>query len=100
IFAKLENLRVPTVAIIAGACLGGGLELALACDYRVVVDEARTQLGFPEIELGLLPAWGGTQRLPRVIGLERSLQMILGGRRLSAAQALRWRLADHVTAGE
>src|SRR5205085_2998416 len=62
IFDKLAGLRVPSVAIIAGACLGGGLELALACDYRVVVDDPKTQLGFPEIELGLLPAWGGTQR--------------------------------------
>jgi 3-hydroxyacyl-CoA dehydrogenase/enoyl-CoA hydratase/3-hydroxybutyryl-CoA epimerase len=96
LFGRLAGLRVPTVAVIAGACLGGGLELALACDYRVVVDQPRTQLGLPEIELGLLPAWGGTQRLPAVIGLERSLHVILGARRLRAREALRWGLADEV----
>jgi 3-hydroxyacyl-CoA dehydrogenase/enoyl-CoA hydratase/3-hydroxybutyryl-CoA epimerase len=94
LFNKLAGLRMPTVAVISGPCLGGGLELALACDYRVVVDQPRTQLGLPEIELGLLPAWGGTQRLPRVVGLERALQMILGTRRLRAKEALRWGLAD------
>jgi len=94
LFDKLADVRVPTVAVIAGACLGGGLELALACDYRVVVDQPRTQLGLPEIELGLLPAWGGTQRLPRVVGLERALQIVLGGRRLNAGDAVAWGLAD------
>ncbi len=94
LFAKLAALPQPTVAMIEGACLGGGLELALACDYRVVIANPRTQLGLPEVELGLLPAWGGTQRLPRVVGLERGLQMILGARRLKADEALRWGLAD------
>jgi len=94
LFDKLAQLRMPTVAMIAGACLGGGLELALACDYRVVVDQPRTQLGLPEIELGLLPAWGGTQRLPRVVGLERALPILLGGRRLNAREAMAWGLAD------
>jgi 3-hydroxyacyl-CoA dehydrogenase/enoyl-CoA hydratase/3-hydroxybutyryl-CoA epimerase len=100
IFERLANLRVPSVAIISGACLGGGLELALACDYRVVIDDPKTQLGFPEIELGLIPAWGGTQRLPRVIGLERALPIILSGRRITAAQAMAWGLADHLTSSE
>ena len=77
-FDKLAALPMPTVAAIHGPCLGGGLELALACDYRLVFDRANTQLGLPEVELGLLPGWGGTQRLPRVVGLERALQMILG----------------------
>src|SRR6266478_154600 len=58
VFAKLAALPIPSVAVIAGACLGGGLELALACDYRVVVDKPSTQLGLPEVELGLIPAWG------------------------------------------
>ena len=80
--------------MIEGPCLGGGLELALACDYRILIDRPRTQLGLPEVELGLLPAWGGTQRLPRVVGLERGLQMILSGRRLKATEALQWGLAD------
>ncbi len=78
LFEKLELLPIPTMAIIHGACLGGGLELALACDYRVVVEDGKTQLGLPEVRLGLLPAWGGTQRLPRVVGLERALRLILG----------------------
>src|SRR5439155_16991524 len=73
---------------------------ALACDYRVVIDQPKTQLGLPEVELGLIPGWGGTQRLPRVIGLERALQMILGGRRLDARAALRWGLADAIAASE
>jgi 3-hydroxyacyl-CoA dehydrogenase/enoyl-CoA hydratase/3-hydroxybutyryl-CoA epimerase len=94
LFSKLAGLRLPTVAVVSGPCLGGGLELALACDYRVAVDQPKTQLGLPEIELGILPAWGGTQRLPRVVGLERALQMILGARRLRAREALRWGLVD------
>jgi 3-hydroxyacyl-CoA dehydrogenase/enoyl-CoA hydratase/3-hydroxybutyryl-CoA epimerase len=94
LFNKLAGLRLPTVAVISGPCLGGGLELALACDYRVAVDQPKTQLGLPEIELGLLPAWGGTQRLPRVVGLERALYMILGARRVRPREALRWGLVD------
>src|SRR5262249_19109174 len=84
LFAKLAGLRVPSIAVIHGTCLGGGLELALACDYRLVVERPDTQIGLPEIELGLLPAWGGTQRLPRTVGLERALHMMLGGRRVGA----------------
>ncbi len=100
LFDQLAQLRVPTLMVITGPCLGGGLELALACDYRVVIDQPKTQLGLPEVELGLLPGWGGTQRLPRVVGLERGLQMILGGRRLNAREALRWGLADAIAASE
>jgi 3-hydroxyacyl-CoA dehydrogenase/enoyl-CoA hydratase/3-hydroxybutyryl-CoA epimerase len=96
LFNRLAGLRLVTVAVISGPCLGGGLELALACDYRVAVDQPKTQLGQPEIELGLLPAWGGCQRLPRVVGLERALQIILGGRRLDARAALRSGLVDAV----
>ena len=100
LFDKLAALPMPTVAAIAGPCLGGGLELALACDYRLVYDRGNTQLGFPEVELGLLPGWGGTQRLPRVVGLERALRMILQALRLDARQALQWGLADVIAAGE
>jgi 3-hydroxyacyl-CoA dehydrogenase/enoyl-CoA hydratase/3-hydroxybutyryl-CoA epimerase len=96
LFDKVAQFRVPAVAVIHGVCLGGGLELALACGYRVVVDQPGTQLGFPEIKLGLLPAWGGTQRLPRVVGIERAIQVILQGQQLNAAEALRWGLADAV----
>jgi 3-hydroxyacyl-CoA dehydrogenase / enoyl-CoA hydratase / 3-hydroxybutyryl-CoA epimerase len=94
LFVKLAALPTPTLAGIHGPCLGGGLELALACDYRLVLDNPKTQLGLPEVTLGLLPAWGGTQRLPRVVGLRRALEMILEGKRLGAREALRWGLAD------
>lgn len=100
LFAKLAALPMPTVAAIHGPCLGGGLEFALACDYRMVFDKKNTQLGLPEVELGLLPAWGGTQRLPRIVGLERAMQVILAGKRLSAAEAFRWGLADAIAATE
>ncbi|HEV3235735.1 MAG TPA: enoyl-CoA hydratase-related protein, partial [Gemmataceae bacterium] len=96
LFARLADCPAPTLAAIHGPCLGGGLELALACDYRVALDIPSTQIGLPEVELGLLPAWGGTQRLPRVIGLERALKVILAGKRLSAAEAYRWGLLDAV----
>lgn len=93
---KVEASRVPTVAVVHGPCLGGGLEFALACDYRVVLDTPGTQIGLPEIKLGLVPGWGGTQRLPRVVGLERALQVILLQRQLDARQARQWGLADWV----
>jgi 3-hydroxyacyl-CoA dehydrogenase/enoyl-CoA hydratase/3-hydroxybutyryl-CoA epimerase len=100
LFAKLAAVPMPTIAAISGVCLGGGLELALACDYRLVFDKPSTQLGLPEVELGLLPAWGGTQRLPRLVGLERALRMILDRKRLNAAEAFRWGLADGLAATE
>ncbi len=100
LFDKLAALPMPTIAAISGACLGGGLEFALACDYRLVFDKANTQLGLPEVELGLLPGWGGTQRLPRVVGLERALRVILDRKRLNASEAFRWGLADAVAATE
>jgi 3-hydroxyacyl-CoA dehydrogenase/enoyl-CoA hydratase/3-hydroxybutyryl-CoA epimerase len=101
LFDKLEALPIPSIALVSGACLGGGLELALACDYRWAVDHSRTQFGFPELRLGLLPGWGGTQRLPRVVGLGRALQLILDPQRqLGAKEALRWGLADAVVAGD
>src|SRR5262249_40519784 len=81
-FDRLADVRVPVLAVIHGACLGGGLEFALACDYRLALDHPSTQFGMPEIERGLLPGWGGTQRLSRVVGLERALMVILAGRRL------------------
>jgi 3-hydroxyacyl-CoA dehydrogenase/enoyl-CoA hydratase/3-hydroxybutyryl-CoA epimerase len=100
VFGKLADLPAPTIAAISGPCLGGGLELALACDYRLVFDRPDTQLGLPEVELGLLPGWGGTQRLPRVVGLERALTMILTGKRLGAREALAWGLADALATSE
>ena len=100
LFDKLAALPMPTIAAVSGACLGGGLEFALACDYRLVFDKPSTQLGLPEVELGLLPGWGGTQRLPRIIGLERALRVILDRKRLNAKEAFRWGLADAIASTE
>src|SRR3984957_19703159 len=77
LFAQIENSPKPVVAAINGLALGGGLELAMACHYRVAA--AAAQLGMPEVKLGLLPGAGGTQRLPRLVGVERALNMIVGG---------------------
>ena len=93
---RLEAVRVPVVAAIHGTCLGGGLETVLACRYRVASDDPRTALGVPEVMLGLLPGAGGSQRLPRLIGLARSLDLILTGRSLRAPRALAAGLVDEV----
>jgi 3-hydroxyacyl-CoA dehydrogenase/enoyl-CoA hydratase/3-hydroxybutyryl-CoA epimerase len=79
-FQKLEDLRIPTIATIHGACLGGGYELALACDWRIASDDKCTKIGLPETKLGILPAWGGSTRLPKLIGLPHALPLILGGK--------------------
>jgi len=96
VFAQLAALPIPTVALINGFCLGGGMELALACSYRVATDSAKTKLGLPEILLGLHPGWGGTVRLPRLIGSMRAMDLILTGRTVSAQQALKLNLIDAV----
>src|SRR5262245_57833719 len=75
----LEALAVPTVSLIDGAALGGGLEVALACDFRLCGTSAKVQLGCPEIKLGLVPGWGGTQRLPRLVGTEEAINRLLSG---------------------
>ena len=85
---RLEKLKTPVVAAISGACLGGGLEAALACAYRVGADTPKTVFGLPEVQLGLIPGGGGTQRLPRLVGLEAGLDMILTGRNIRARKAL------------
>ena len=87
IFSRLANLPYPTVAAIDGVCLGGGTELALACDSRVASEEPRTQIGLPEVLLGIFPGFGGSQRLPRLIGLPAALDLILTGRNLDARRA-------------
>ncbi len=94
IFAKIELLGVPTVAAIDGACLGGGCELALACRYRVAADGPKTQIGLPETQLGIIPGWGGSQRLPRLIGLGAALDIICAGKSVSADKARRIGLVD------
>jgi 3-hydroxyacyl-CoA dehydrogenase/enoyl-CoA hydratase/3-hydroxybutyryl-CoA epimerase len=93
---RLEALPVPVVAAIHGTCMGGGTEAVLACRYRVASDDPKTALGLPEVQLGLLPGAGGTQRLPRLIGLAKSLDLILTGRALKAARALKAGLVDEV----
>ncbi|MEO5988752.1 MAG: 3-hydroxyacyl-CoA dehydrogenase NAD-binding domain-containing protein [Candidatus Eisenbacteria bacterium] len=87
VFLRLENMGVPTVAAIDGVCLGGGTELALACDSRVASDESRTQIGLPEVMLGIFPGFGGTTRLPGVVGYAAALDLILSGRSLDARRA-------------
>jgi 3-hydroxyacyl-CoA dehydrogenase / enoyl-CoA hydratase / 3-hydroxybutyryl-CoA epimerase len=88
-FGKLANLGAPTVAAIDGVCLGGGTELALACDSRIASEEPRTQIGLPEVLLGIYPGFGGTVRLPRLVGLAAALDLILTGRALDARRAAR-----------
>lgn len=93
---RLERARVPMVAAIHGACLGGGLETALACAYRIASDHEKTVLALPEIQLGLIPGAGGTQRLPHVVGLQAALDMILTGRNVRAKKALQMGLVHEM----
>ena len=96
IFGSLGTLSVPSIAAIHGICLGGGTEMALACSHRVASDSRSTQMGLPEVMLGILPAWGGTSRLSRLVGLGASLDMLLTGRQVSASKARRIGLVDEV----
>ncbi len=98
VYDAVAASRVPVIAAINGACLGGGLELALACDIRIAAVHAR--LGQPEVSLGLIPGGGGTQRLPRVVGLGAALRLILTGEPVDAAEALRLGLVDEVVPAE
>jgi 3-hydroxyacyl-CoA dehydrogenase/enoyl-CoA hydratase/3-hydroxybutyryl-CoA epimerase len=98
VFSRLAALSVPTVAVIHGACLGGGLELALACRYRLVTDHPKTSLGLPEVNLGIIPGWGGTMRLPRLVGLPQALTMICAGKPAKGRRAYKIGLADAVAA--
>jgi enoyl-CoA hydratase/3-hydroxyacyl-CoA dehydrogenase len=93
-FSKVEEMTKPVIAAINGFALGGGLELALACDFRVAAEHA--ELGSPEITLGLIPGWGGTQRLVRIIGLARAKDLVMLGTRLKADEALRIGLVHKV----
>jgi enoyl-CoA hydratase/carnithine racemase len=90
----IERVPVPVVAAIHGYCLGGGLEIALACDFRIAHRDA--QLGFPEVNLGLLPGGGGTQRAPRLISPGRARWLIMSGERIDAATASQWGLVEFV----
>jgi 3-hydroxyacyl-CoA dehydrogenase/enoyl-CoA hydratase/3-hydroxybutyryl-CoA epimerase len=94
LFNRLAAVRYPTLALVRGHCLGGGLELALACRYLLVVDESGTKLGLPEVMLGIFPGWGGMLRLPQRIGPAAALDLMLTGRTLDAKRAKRMGLAD------
>lgn len=96
LLSRLEKARVPMVAAIHGACLGGGLEVALACRYRICTDHPKTSLALPEVQLGLIPGIGGTQRLPQRVGLQAALDMILTGKNIRAKRALQMGLVDEM----
>ncbi|GIW86231.1 MAG: hypothetical protein KatS3mg108_0555 [Isosphaeraceae bacterium] len=100
VYGRLARLPVPTVAEIDGPCLGGGLELALACDGRVASERDGTRLGLPEVGIGLMPSWGGTQRLPRLIATDEAARMILGGQPVAAGTAESLGLVDALSGSE
>jgi 3-hydroxyacyl-CoA dehydrogenase / enoyl-CoA hydratase / 3-hydroxybutyryl-CoA epimerase len=99
-FAKIGKLPFPSVAVIDGACMGGGTEISLNCTYRLATDNEKTRIALPEVNLGLLPGWSGTTRLPRLIGIQRTLDIILTGRHLNARRAYRSGLIDKIIPAE
>jgi 3-hydroxyacyl-CoA dehydrogenase/enoyl-CoA hydratase/3-hydroxybutyryl-CoA epimerase len=96
VFNRIAALKIPTVAVIHGACAGGGYEITLACDWRVASGDPATRIGLPETTLGLVPAWGGCTRLPRMIGAKRATEVILNGKLHSAQEALKLGLVDEI----
>jgi len=96
VFSKIAALPFPVIAVINGACVGGGLELALACHFRLAHDSEKTRLGLPEVRLGIIPGFGGTQRLPRLIGIQRALDFILTGKLVEAGRAYKAGVVDRV----
>jgi 3-hydroxyacyl-CoA dehydrogenase/enoyl-CoA hydratase/3-hydroxybutyryl-CoA epimerase len=98
VFHRFSKLRAIKVAAINGACLGGGCEIAISCDYRVMSDSPKAVIGLPETKLGIFPAWGGTTKLPRLIGLPAALDIILNGKALDGKRAKRIGLVDEVVA--
>jgi 3-hydroxyacyl-CoA dehydrogenase/enoyl-CoA hydratase/3-hydroxybutyryl-CoA epimerase len=98
IFDQLEALKIPTVSLIDGFCVGGGLELVLACDYRIATDQPRTRIGLPEVKLGIHPGFGGSMRLNRLIGAMNAMSLMLTGRTVDARQARRLGVVDYAVA--
>lgn len=98
IMAKLDGLSVPSIAVINGYAFGGGLELAMACTFRLALPNAK--MGLPEIKLGLIPGYGGTQRLPRLIGEAKALEMVMTGRTIDAVEAERIGLVNGIVEGD
>jgi 3-hydroxyacyl-CoA dehydrogenase/enoyl-CoA hydratase/3-hydroxybutyryl-CoA epimerase len=96
VFGKIAALPFPVIAVINGACVGGGLELVLACHFRLAHDSEKTRLGLPEVRLGIIPGFGGTQRLPRLIGIQRALDFILTGKLVDAGRAYKAGMVDRV----
>ncbi len=96
LLSRMASFPKPIVAAVNGSCLGGGLEVALACRYRIASDHPKTVMGLPEVKLGLLPGAGGSQRLPRLVGLQRALAILLTGKNVYPRQALRMGLVDEV----
>lgn len=97
VFARLDRLRIPSVAVIHGYAFGAGLELAMACTFRIAT--ARAKVGLPEIKLGLIPGYGGTQRLPRLVGQAKALDIIMSGRTVGAEEAERIGLVNAIVEG-
>src|SRR5436309_11251104 len=100
VFNRIAALKIPSVAAIHGACAGGGYEITLACDWRLASDDPATRIGLPETTLGLIPAWGGSTRLPRLIGEDNAAEVILKGKLYSASEALKTGLVDEVSLRE
>jgi enoyl-CoA hydratase len=98
VFAKLDGLRIPSIAVIHGFAFGAGLELAMACTFRLATPKAK--VGLPEIKLGLIPGYGGTQRLPRLVGLARALDIVMSGRTVGAEEAERIGLVNAIVEGD
>lgn len=98
VFSKIENMSKPVLAAITGYALGGGLELCMACDFRIATDNS--QFGFPEINLGLIPGWGGTQRLPLIVGESKSREFIMLGNNIGANEALKIGLVTKVVSSD
>ena len=94
VFDRIENLKKPVIAAVNGFALGGGLELAMACHFRVASDNAK--MGLPEVTLGLIPGYGGTQRLPQLVGKGRAMEMILTAAMITAEEAMQYGLVNHV----
>jgi 3-hydroxyacyl-CoA dehydrogenase/enoyl-CoA hydratase/3-hydroxybutyryl-CoA epimerase len=96
VFDRLDRMPMPTIAVVHGKCLGGGTELILACDFRLATDHPQTSIGLPEVLLGIIPGFGGTQRLPRLIGIQPALDIILNGKSVDARAAFKLGLVDRI----